>query len=220
MFFNPHPRIFFLFLFFSFSQREWKGGWEEGEREKNTSMWKKHINWLPPTLTLTRPGIECQSDTFPWLGITPRTLQCAGQCSNHWATLAKARTWCFLTFRKMVHRPGKWRMERRQRLKKKKKKIIHLSSFLQISIYPPSPSTWFLATHSIIKHQYREYEKFRKVHKLHLPFKSTGRSLVFLQFHFKSVYSCANIYDVVIWHVGEAFIHISKYYILNLDIYL
>lgn len=42
-----------IFLTLIFRQSE---GW--GETEKETSMWEKHIDWVPPTYAWTRPGME------------------------------------------------------------------------------------------------------------------------------------------------------------------
>lgn len=53
---NPHLRIFFCW----FLQRVGRG---EKEREKKeTSVWGRHTNWLPPTLTLTGWNRSCNPD--------------------------------------------------------------------------------------------------------------------------------------------------------------
>ena len=75
-FFNKR---FYLFIF-----RE-KGGRKRG---RETAMWERNIDWLPPACPNQGPGLQPRH--VPWLGIEPVTFLFAGCCSIHWATAARA----------------------------------------------------------------------------------------------------------------------------------
>lgn len=80
--FNPHPEDI---PFIDFLEREWEGGRRRGGRGRETSAWERHIDCLPPALTLARGrGLYLQPRYIP-LGIKQETLQCVGQYCNHWA---------------------------------------------------------------------------------------------------------------------------------------
>lgn len=75
---NSHRRLFSL----------WEGLGGGGGK-----IGKKHIDWLRPRCTLTRPGERTSNPAAcPWLGIEPMTLGLTSQCSHYWAPI-RARRW-------------------------------------------------------------------------------------------------------------------------------
>ena len=61
----------------------------ERERERETSMWERNINWLA---SCTHPdrGLNPQPGHVPWLGTEPATFRSMGQCSNQLSHPARA----------------------------------------------------------------------------------------------------------------------------------
>lgn len=79
---TPYPRIFFPFTFRRSNREEGCGGGGWGE----TQIGERHINWLPPELTLTRAREQtCNSDMCLDQESNPRS-------SGAWANTLTAET--------------------------------------------------------------------------------------------------------------------------------
>lgn len=117
----------------------------------------------------------------------------------------------------MAHKPSEWKVGRKQRLKTKKDTCLSSPPSPKPQfIYFPPPCV-FLSSHFITEYQVRDYEKFRKVQKLHFPFKSLEEVLFFCSLLLK-VFTVVLIYMMLI-SLDEAFIHINEHCNINLDVF-
>lgn len=82
---SPFPPSFPPFFPLIFKAR---GREEKRQREKETSVWRRQIDWLPPAHALAEPGIK--PATEPHALDQSQTLLFSGWWSTHWAKPARA----------------------------------------------------------------------------------------------------------------------------------
>ena len=83
---------YFNKILFSYFERERKGG---RKRERDTSVWKRSINWLHKRSLFHAPWPETEPATKARALTSSRTLHLAEQCPTNWATPLRARSLFF-----------------------------------------------------------------------------------------------------------------------------